>query len=59
MDDIVNIISSVGFPICMTLLLFFYMREQNKAHAEESKGLRDAINKLEVAITALIAKIGE
>ena len=66
MDDIVNIISSVGFPIAMTLLLFWYMTKQNdridkqnEAHKEETNSLKDAINKLEVAITALITKIGE
>ena len=66
MDDIVNIISSVGFPIAMTLLLFWYMTKQNdridkqnEAHKEETNSLKDAINKLEIAITALITKIGE
>lgn len=66
MDNIVNIISSVGFPIAMALLLFWYMTKQEekmvelqKEHKEETNGLKDAISKLEVAITALISKIGE
>lgn len=66
MDNIVNIISSVGFPIAMALLLFWYLTKQEekmvelqKEHKEETNGLKDAINKLEVAITALITKIGE
>ncbi len=66
MDNIVNIISSVGFPIAMTLLLFWYMTKQldkmteiQKDHKEETNGLKDAITKLEIAITSLINKIGE
>ena len=66
MDNIVNIISSVGFPIAMTLLLFWYMTKQldkmaeiQKEHKEDTNGLRDAISKLELAITALISKLGE
>lgn len=58
MDNIVNIISSVGFPIAMALLLFWYMTKQDENHKQETASLRDAINKLEVAITALIAKLG-
>ena len=59
MDNIVNVISSVGFPIAMALLLFWYMTKQNEAHKEETNGLKDAISKLELAITALISKLGE
>lgn len=64
MDNIVNVISSVGFPIAMALLLFWYLTKQEdkmvelqKEHKEETAGLKDAISKLEVAITALITKI--
>ena len=59
MDNIVNVISSVGFPIAMALLLFWYMTKQNESHKEETASLKDAINKLEIAITALVTKIGK
>jgi len=66
MDNIVNVISSVGFPIAMALLLFWYLTKQEdkmvelqKEHKEETASLKDAIDKLEVAITALITKIGK
>ena len=59
MNEIVKIISSVGFPIAMALLLFWYMTKQNESHKEETNGLKDAISKLEIAITALISKLGE
>ena len=59
MDEIVKVISSVGFPIAMALLLFWYMTKQNESHKEETNGLKEAISKLEVASTALISKLGE
>ena len=59
MDNIVNIISSVGFPIAMALLLFWYMTKQNESHREETNGLKDAITKLEIAITSLINKLND
>ena len=70
MDNIVNVISSVGFPICMALLLFWYLGKQEanlkeiinkltESHKEETNGLKDAISKLELAITALITKLDD
>ena len=57
MNDIATLISTVGFPIAMSLLLFWYMTEQNKSHKEETNGLKEAISKLELAITTLINKL--
>ncbi len=59
MDNIVNIISSVGFPIAMALLLFWYMTKQAEDHKTETNSLKEAISKLELAITSLINKLGE
>lgn len=59
MENITSIISSVGFPIAMCLLLFWYMKTQLESHKEETNSLKDAINKLELAITTLINKLGE
>lgn len=43
----------------MALLLFWYMTKQDENHKQETASLRDAIGKLEVAITALVTKIGK
>ena len=59
MENITQIISSVGFPIAMCLLLFWYMKIQLESHKEETNSLKDAINKLEIAITTLVNKIGK
>lgn len=60
MEDINGIttaISMVGFPIVMCGALFWYMIQESKSHKEETSALKDAINKLELAITTLINKL--
>ncbi len=57
MNDIVNIISSVGFPIAMSLLLFWYLQKESEQHRAETNGLKEAITKLEIAITTLVNKL--
>ena len=56
-NSIVSIISSVGFPIAMCLLMFWYMQKETENHREETNGLKDAINELKLAITKLIEKL--
>lgn len=56
-NDIVTIIQSVGFPVVMCGALFWYMINQTKEHATESKEMKDAINALNVAITKLTDKL--
>lgn len=55
--DITNLISSVGFPIIMCIVLFKYMESNDDKREIEAKELRDAINKNTVALTELVAKI--
>ena len=55
--DITNLISSVGFPIIMCIVLFKYMESNDDKREIEAKELRDAINKNTVVLTELIAKI--
>ena len=57
-QDIITAISTLGFPICMCVALFWYMIDQNKKHSEESKSMREAITDLKVAITQLTDKLG-
>lgn len=57
MDEIITAISTVGFPIAMSLLLFWYMQKESENHKEETAGLKDAINELKLAITTLVNKL--
>lgn len=42
-DTIIQIISSLGFPIVMCGALFWYMVKQRQAHQEEMEHLKDTI----------------
>lgn len=37
-------IATLGFPIAMCLLLFWYIREQSDSHKEEIDKLSEAVN---------------
>lgn len=58
LSEIIQVISSLGFPIAMCIALFWYMIEQNKSHKEEMNALKDAVNELRIAITKLSDKLG-
>ena len=55
--DISGVISQVGFPIAMCLLLFYQMIKQDKEHEEQSSKLRDCLENNTLAITKLIDKL--
>ena len=45
MDEIVTIISNVGFPIACAIAMFLQMEKEREAHKEESEKWVEAINK--------------
>lgn len=53
MKDVADIISTVGFPIAMCLLLYYQMIKNNELHKQEVDSLKDVINDVKVAITEL------
>ncbi len=57
MNDVLQAISTVGFPIVMCGALFYKMNEQDKAHKEESKKLVEAINNNTIALTKLSERV--
>lgn len=42
-SDVTNIISNVGFPVAMCLLLFYYMEKQNERHKQETDKLNETL----------------
>lgn len=40
---IMNMISTLGFPIVVAVALFWYINKQNENHKEEINGLRETI----------------
>ena len=59
MENWVQYIGSLGFPIVACIALFTFMMKESENHKAETNALKEAINKLEIAITTLINKIGE
>lgn len=56
-NTIIQIVSSLGFPIVMCGALFWYMVKQREAHKEETDHLKDTINentKVLAELTTLI-----
>ena len=56
-STIIQVVSNVGFPIAMSILLMFYMRENDQKHDEEVKNLREAIENNTIVMNKLIDKI--
>lgn len=56
-NTIIQIISSLGFPIVMCVALFWYMVKQRQAHQDEMEHLKDTIGentKVLAELTTLI-----
>lgn len=58
MNDIVSIISTVGFPITMALILLWYIYDSNNKHKDEIDKMSAALNNNTIAITKLLDKLG-
>ena len=54
---VTQMITSVGFPICMTLILCYYIKYQTDVHKEETKELTTAIDSLREMISEIKAKL--
>lgn len=52
-STVTQMITSVGFPICMTLILCYYIKYQTDVHKEETKELTNAINSLREMISEI------
>lgn len=57
MNEIVTAISSVGFPIVMCVIIFYYMEKESESHKEEVNGLKEVLTDLKISITQLTDKI--
>lgn len=56
-NSIIQIVSTLGFPIVMCGALFWYMVKQRDAHIEETEHLKDTLNentKVLAELTTLI-----
>lgn len=52
-NELIQAISTLGFPIVMCCALFWKMNKQDTQHKEEMDKLSSVINELKLAITEL------
>lgn len=58
MNEIVQMISSVGFPIVMCVIMLKYAYDLNTQHKEEIEKFTDALNNNTLALQKLCDKMG-
>ena len=56
---IADFIQAVGYPIAMSLIMLWYMNNENKTHREQEDKMVEAINNNTVVLTQLMAKMGD
>lgn len=62
MENIIDLISNLGFPIAMCFALFYYMINQNKQHEQSIDDLRTTLEentKVLTELTTLIKMIAD
>ena len=57
MDNVTQLISSLGFPIVMCIIMFKYMTEESKNHRDEVNALKDSIKENTVVLADLKSMI--
>ena len=57
MDEIVQIISNVGFPIFACVMMFVSLDRERESHKTESENMVNAINNNTVVLTKLLERM--
>lgn len=57
MDNILEAISTVGFPIALTLILLWYIYDSSNKHKEEIDKMSEALNNNTLALTKLLDRM--
>ena len=57
MEEIVQIISNVGFPIFACVMMFASLDREREAHKTESENMVNAINNNTVVLTKLLERM--
>lgn len=58
MDEVIQIIQTLGFPIACVIALFWQNNKLQEQHKEESHKMTEALNNNTLALTELKNKIG-
>ena len=57
LNDLSTLISTLGFPIAMCLIMCYYINKINDAHKEETDKFAEALNKNTVVLQKLCDKL--
>lgn len=57
MENILQAISTVGFPIALTLILLWYIYDSSNKHKEEIDKMSEALNNNTLALTKLLDRM--
>lgn len=58
-NTLAQLISTVGFPIVMCGVLFWYMTKQDERQSEQNQRMMESLNNLSMVITELKQKIND
>ena len=58
-NAIAQLVSTVGFPIVMCGVLFWYMYKQDERQTEQNQRMMESLNNLSMVITELKQKIND
>lgn len=54
MQDFLNIVQSLGFPIACVIALFVMLQNEQKAHKEETEKLTETLTELKISFSESI-----
>ena len=57
LNEIATVISTVGFPITMCLILLYEIKEMTDSHRQETNALKDALNNNTVVLEKILTKL--
>lgn len=57
MDNILQAINTVGFPIALTLILLWYIYDSSNKHKQEIDKISEALNNNTLALTKLLDRM--
>lgn len=57
MDTVTQLVSTLGFPIVMCLIMFKYMQEESENHKKEVDALKDSLKENTVVLADLKSMI--
>lgn len=57
LSTVTNLISTIGFPIAISLVLMWYIMKQNDNHSNEVKALTNALNNNTVILQRVCDKL--